>query len=66
LAFSKSFCALIVVVVICCQVGILQKLTEVDKNGNYCVLMYKNFTFGEHFCIVTELLGPRYSIHLLY
>ena len=49
-----------------CQVGILQKLTEVDKNGTYCVLMYKNFTFGEHFCIVTELLGPRYSIHLLY
>lgn len=41
------------------QAEILQTLSEVDKQGKYCVLMHKYFHFQDHFCIVTELLGPR-------
>lgn len=42
------------------QAEILQTLSEVDKQGKYIVLMHKYFHFQDHFCIVTELLGPRY------
>ena len=41
------------------QTEILQQLTQLDKEGRHAVIIYKAFSFEEHYVIVTELLGRR-------
>ena len=44
------------------QTEILQQLTQLDKEGRHAVIIYKAFSFEEHYVIVTELLGRRWVV----
>mmetsp|Transcript_35064 Transcript_35064/g.109575 ORF Transcript_35064/g.109575 Transcript_35064/m.109575 type:complete len:326 (+) Transcript_35064:84-1061(+) len=46
------------------EVNILEKLCRMDKEGRFCVQMYKCFHYDHHFCIVTELLGKSLYLAL--